>query len=518
MKQISTVIPAKAGIHDKKNGIRFIATLQPEWQDTFATTLLFLLIFFSYTACIFAQDSDEWAIFNEPEQNSQTEKNPEYNSQYSIRTDLRKINQNPDSVLNPNGDVFDANQMYGLFQFDTRQELQFRKILKFVFDGSATGITEKHENSAGYAENSILSFDAGKKFPDISYSEFIILKELYIEYNVLKNLFIDAGLLGINYGSNWLVNPVNYFAKFYSSQLNILDKQYYTIPSVKAGLIIDKFNLSLLYIPWIKGNDNQFMEGAFCYNSWQNPGHIVIIRNDLLLNNNKFSFYLYGEKSKTDSNGKYGGIGMEFISPIFSWMNLNVQGTYLNGNKKSKIIKYNYNAADYYYLEQEPGSDKDFNLSGLLGFDFNIMNFANLGINYFYNQAGLDKKEYNEMVKGLSAAVNNDAYKNYSDPEFFRNAGFLYSVLRIYDPFKLRKNYMFISINKSNILEILMVNINSIVCLDDFSAMLYLMIKADYWENIEIFADGMISTGARYNVFGMNPVNGQFSAGVKLFF
>ena len=48
--------------------------------------------------------------------------------------------------------------------------------------------------------------------------------------------------------------------------------------------------------------------------------------------------------------------------------------------------------------------------------------------------------------------------------------------------------------------------------------MLYAMIRADYWENIEIYIDGMINAGTEFQVFGMSPFSGQVGAGVKYYF
>jgi hypothetical protein len=453
--------------------------------------IFFLLPYFCY--------SDEWDIFNTPvseEKNNTETLNWSYLKNYSFGLVYNHSSVSSDSVLAPDETLYTIEKNVYSFQLTLLQKVLYKNMAVFIIDA---GVETSNKNTASILpllEQSPVN-SMGYSVGDMSFTA-IKINQLFFQHLLFDQINLQLGVLGLQFGNNWVINPVNYFSK-YARNTTMHQKYYQSLLSFQADWFYANYSLKALYAPGIKMPPPQAMN-IVNVSDFIVPNHIMLIKNNLFFNNHNFDFYVYGEADfEKPENTYYGGFALGWSRPLNTFINTFLEYSFYNGISDYTLQSYHdglYNAVYFTRVDDSALTPKSRILAGV---NASLGDWGELSLSYYFNQFGARSHVFNKAAEKLKQIYNEQTWSNAAESQY------IYSFLAEYDPLSLRRHYLFISWTKSNIFRYFQLVVSPLLSLEDGSGYLNnkLTMQFDETWDISVLAD--ISLGANNSLFGMNP-------------
>lgn len=384
---------------------------------------------------------------------------------------------NDDNYLNPDNDIFEfsewLNRFYGRVNFKVNSEKT-----KIVTQFRPTIQSDEEDTEFDF-------------FTD----------DAYFDVNPAKEYFVYIGKRNLPTGVAFGANPTDFLGE---TKVEDFTKREEERRIERAGnylIGVDAFfkntTLSAIYAPEI--------------DDWQDE------ENRALLKVNYFAESINTDTSLHLFDGEIPGIGFDLSSTISDSLILYTESALRWGSNKKEINILNYgddNTPRDYEITDPDDSD-DIYPHIVVGGSYTFGNGTNLILEYIYNDRGYNSEEWDDIIDFLK--YNHDAYKNkfFSDLAKGNLARANEDIIKFRE---MRKNYLFLRISDSKMIENTDVQIVFQLNADDMSYLIFPSIDYKVGTNTIIGLSSTMFFGEDDSEFGLMFWEADVSLIIKYYF
>ncbi len=424
-------------------------------------------------------------------------------SYLTVETGLLNIYQKT-SLFLPPAPYQPAIEPWSYFTFIRRQATHTLKKYNFSLHNDF-GVFTANENIASLtAPEQPKVGDASSPRQSLS-STRLLLYRLSLDYSLGQNVFLEGGVLPLRAGESFFLNPVSYFDRRFQARRFFRDYSPSSSPAVRFDYFGDTFSLAVLAAGAVKTEEDIF---GFL------PYPAAMAKGSLQYGQFFLTMYLFGENAGEE---RYFGTGATLDANFASAFGAHAQALLSNGFQRYAPKVYRQNSIEYPVFQKDMDMQKQY-LELSVGIDYIFARVRFSGV-YYYNERGLSENEYDRLIRSLKKrrTVFEPALQNPPalTAEGERYLEFYGDFLSVYDPFLLRRNYLFFQAVRLPANEKFTLGFMLFAEMPGAS-----LIPASYFEYIlsdtaVAYFQGSYFSGKAETIFGESPVLFEIAGGLK---
>ena len=392
----------------------------------------------------------------------------EYGGSFRYQSNYNKINQA--SFLNPRNDILELPRSDSMLQIKFDLRSWFGESLGFYLKDRA-------------------SYPVGKDKSELDN----ILDEVYLELNSSESLFFNIGKQNITEGVGYAWNPTDFMARFEEIDQGEDTREKRGdregVVCLRGEYFLPYITLTVVASPKIE--------------SWgQKDDARALVKVYSLMRNLDFSLIAYAEEKKRPK------LGLNFSSTIGESLEVHSEASLQKGT-----YRYYLNQLDpgYYEFIQKKRESEELYPKVLVGGQYTFLDNTNLVLEYYHNQEGYSSSEWRDYFEYLKLSG-----ERYEDDSLYLS--YLLMGNAYFNLANFRQNYLFLRLNRPNVMDLFEISSNNIYNLDDASLLMNVKIDYEGMRDLSLYVLGNFFFGDRDTEFGMFYQSRTFSAGAEYFF
>lgn len=175
--------------------------------------------------------------------------------------------------------------------------------------------------------------------------------------------------------------------------------------------------------------------------------------------------------------------------------------------------RYYLNQTDsgLYEFIQKKRESEELYTKVLVGGQYTFLDNTNLVLEYYHNPEGYSSSEWRDYFEYLEFSG-----ERYEDESLYRS--YLLLGNAYFNLANFRQNYLFLRLNRPNVMDLFEISSNNIYNLDDTSLLMNVKIDYEGMRDLSLYVLGNFFFGDADSEFGMFYQSRTFSAGVEYFF
>jgi hypothetical protein len=401
----------------------------------------------------------------------------DYNGTFILRT--IKDEFRTDSILNPN------------FALVKPYEYEYNTYLNFFSNVCFTESLELRTKIRPYWSK-IENKD--------EYTNKVYLDELYLNFSLLQNLYVSLGKQNLITGVGLSYNPSDFFEekKDVDTNLKKEEQRYYREGDyiIRCELFKDNMSFSVSFAPKI-------------YSVQDLPNRIETEVSLMFGNTDLSCSYFYSDTQK---------VGLNISKTIGEKVELHCEtGYYTSVEKKLLKIKTELGQPNSNVYEYEIEQSYNQGIRNVIGGHYTTSSKTNFIIEYFYNQTGYTKEEWEKFVKIIE--TNKEYFL--SPPVGFNQELFKYNLYlanSLMNYGYMRQHYLFVRIWNPEVL-VFDITCGMLLNLEDKSFVFlpnieYKIVKGFF----SLILSGNFLHGEQNSEFGLCPVKEYYNLELRVYF
>jgi hypothetical protein len=315
-----------------------------------------------------------------------------------------------------------------------------------------------------------------------------------ITFTSKNGLFLESGLINMNYGNSMLINPVNYLQRYITNpedrmRFNEPNPGAFSFPATAIGFISSNHSFTLGAIPQISKSNNRFVR-EWIYAKDHN--NIVYLLTNHSILNTKISTSTFINQVKKNALSKSDiAFGVETDAHLFSIGTVSSQSIITKG--VTRLVSDPQNPTKC-VLDSNSVAVKAM-ISATINLPFALSSITG---GYYFNGAGYTKSE----VNWFSANLDNGIKSN--DPLWLK-------AISTFSAIDFRKHYLFATFSLPAYSDYIDFSLVGMYCISDRSAMLYAQNNFTLSDAIVLSLRDNLFLGGPTTAFGFTPYKNTFS-------